>query len=502
MKQGSTRRSAYIKACSICVAIAMSASSFAAPIELPDLGDASQAVLSPQEELAMGEKAMQGLRASGAYFNDPEVNAYLNSLGYRLVSADPSITSHFEFFAVDDPAINAFAMPGGYIGVNTGLILATQSESQLASVLAHEISHVTQHHIARTIASQSGSQLASIATAVAIILAAKNSNSQAIPAAMTSMTAAQIQGQINFTRENEQEADRVGFQLLDRAGFDTHGMSKFFDRMEKLTRTSENNTPAFLRSHPLTPERIAEAQDRAYGKPYKQIPDSLDFNLVRSLLRSYQGTPENAIAESQAELKEGRYSNHTAAEYGYAASLLRGKKFQEAQMEIATIDHEGIQHPMIEALAGQILMQSGQLQAAHQRYESALKLYPDHMQLVYDYPRLLITETKYKLAANFAESQLMHRRDDATLNQLAAEANANLGKLTKSHFYQGEYYAALGNLRGASEQFDLAVRINDGSFQDLLVAENRLKELRSQLHEPSQNNGSRRNKSQQSLDGF
>jgi predicted Zn-dependent protease len=365
-------------------------SAIAAPLALPELGDASQAVLSPQAEQAMGEIAMHNLRASGAYFNDPEVNAYLNNLGYRLVSSDSTISSHFEFFAVDDPAINAFAMPGGYIGVNTGLVLATQNESQLASVLAHEISHVTQHHIARAIAAQSGSQLATIATVAAAILAAKSGNSQALPAAMTSMTAAQIQGQINFTRENELEADRMGFQLLDKAGFDTRAMAEFFEQMGKLTRTSETNTPAYLRSHPLTPQRIAEAQDRAYGKPYRQISTSLDYSLVHALLRSYEGTAEDAIAASGANLKEGRFNNRSAAMYGYAAALLRGKEYTQAMLEINVLDREGTRHPMIEALAGQVLQQSGQLQAARQRYESALSRYPGHMQLVYDYPRTLM----------------------------------------------------------------------------------------------------------------
>jgi predicted Zn-dependent protease len=471
----------------------------AAPLELPDLGDASQAFLSPQAERAMGEKAMGELRASGAYLNDPEVNAYLDSLGYRLVSADPSIESHFRFFAVNDPTINAFALPGGYIGVNTGLIVATQSEGELASVLAHEISHVTQHHIARTMAAQSHSQLATIATVAASVLAAKSGNAQVLPAAMAGMTAAQMQGQINFTRENELEADRIGFQLLVRAGFDPRSMAEFFQRMEKLTRTSETNMPAFLQSHPLTPERIAEAEDRAYGKPYRQVADSLDYQLVRALLRSYEGTPENAIAEAASELKDGRFSNRTAAIYGYAASLLRGRQYQKAFTEIDTLDQEGVNHPMIEALAGQILLQAGQLKKARRRYESALAIYPDHMQLVYDYPRVLMRAKQYQLAADFAESQLEKHHADATLNQLAAEANAALGKVTKLHFYQGEYYAALGNLRGASEQYALAVRANDGSFQDLSVAESRLHQLRNQLHETVQAAYGRRRNAGQSL---
>ncbi|MEJ1959092.1 MAG: M48 family metalloprotease [Nitrosomonadales bacterium] len=177
---------------------------------LPDLGDISQATISPRQERQIGEQSMFEIRADRTYLDDPEINDYLNQIGYQLAanSSDPSLG--FEFFAINDNAINAFSLPGGFIGVNTGLILITQSESELASVLAHEISHATQHHVIRMLAGQKLDSLTSM-VAMAIAILAARSNPQASQAAIMGSQAASIQRQLNFSRANEQEADRIGW---------------------------------------------------------------------------------------------------------------------------------------------------------------------------------------------------------------------------------------------------------------------------------------------------
>src|SRR5947209_11065319 len=187
----------------------------------------------------------------------------------------------FEFFGVADPTINAFALPGGYIGINTGLILLTQNESELAAVLAHEISHVTQHHLTRAAAGQQRSLLYALG-ALALGIAAARSNSassgQMASAGIMGAQAIAIQSQINYTREHEYEADRIGFQRLDAAGFDVYAAATVMERLQKSTRFADSTAPNYLRDHPVTYERIAEAQARAQGKPYRQVTDSLDFH--------------------------------------------------------------------------------------------------------------------------------------------------------------------------------------------------------------------------------
>lgn len=450
---------------------------------LPDLGDSSAAALSPSAERSIGQQVMRQLRASGSYLDDPEVNAYLESLGRRLLAGDSDTTGDFQFFAVNSPEINAFALPGGYVGVNVGLILLSENESELASVLSHEITHVTQHHIARQMEAQSISNLAMLAGLAAAILAGAGGHGDAAQAAAIGSSAGAVQNQLNYTRDFEREADRIGYQRLTKAGFDPRAMASFFQRLQQATRTQDSKTPGYLRTHPLTYERIAEAQDRAFSSPYKQVPDSVDYLLVRALLRSYEGTAEDAMAILGKQLESTRPEQRNAARYGLAATRLRAGKLTEAWTEIQALDKANFHHPMVEGLAGQILLQSGQYAAAKTRYEAALARYPNHLQLIYDYPRNLIKARDYATAARFCEQQLARLRGDWTLHEIAAEAYAATGRQTLSHYHLGEAYALQGNLREAIQQLEIATRAQDSGEQAQTQAETRLTALRQQQRE-------------------
>ena len=449
---------------------------------LPDLGDAAHAVISPAQERKLGETAMRQVRGSGAYLEDPEVNAYLNTLGQRLVLSTASAKQDFEFFAINDPGINAFALPGGFVGVHTGLILLTQSESELAGVLAHEISHVTQHHIARLIAGEQRNQLATLA-AMAIAVLAARSRPDAASAAIATAQAANIQYQLDFSRENEREADRIGFQVLDRAGFDTRAMASMFERLQRSFRVYENNAPNYLRTHPVTYERIADATNRSETRPYLQVPDSRDFHFVRALLKSYQGSAKDAITDFETSLRERKFNDEGATRYGLVAALLRDQQYQRAAQELAALEKSVPTSAMIEAMAGQVLSQSGQRDVALKRYPAALQRYPNHMQLVYDYPDALIETGQHQAAVQFIEAQLQRFPNDGRLHQLAARSYAVLGKRLQQHAHQGEYYVRLGNLRGAIDQFESAIKAGDGNFYQISTAESRLRGLKEELAE-------------------
>jgi len=457
-----------------------------APIVLPELGDSSQSMMTPIQERKLGEAIVRQIRAGGGYLNDPEVNDYLNELGARLVEATKDAKQDFHFFAVPDPQINAFALPGGYIGVHTGLILLTQSESELASVLAHEISHVTQRHMTRMLASQQNTLIMSLAGLALAILAARGggaNSGQMASAAIASTQALAQQNQLNFTRDNEYEADRIGFARLVAAGFDPNSMGTFMGRLQRASRFVEGNAPSYLRTHPITYERIAEAQGRAEGRPYKQIPDSLDFHLVRALLRSYQGDARETVAEFDHALAEGKYNSEIAARYGLVASLLRAEDFARAKAELPRLEKIAPPNPMIEAMAGHVLMESGDLKAAVARFETALARYPNKMQLVYDYPEALVKAGRPADAAAFAERELRRFPDDGLLHQIAAKAYAAQSLRLKQYEHQGEYYAWLGNLRLAIDQYEQAAKANDGDFYQVSVVETRLRSLRMELAE-------------------
>jgi beta-barrel assembly-enhancing protease len=271
-----TRRTGAVLAALLWLALALTPRALAQGALLPDLGGSDRADLSPQAERRIGETIMREARADPAYIDDPEVDDYLNSLGARLSAAAPGARHDFEFFALRDPTVNAFALPGGFIGVHTGLVTVTENESELASVLAHEIGHVTQRHIARLLGAQQRMQIPILAAVAAAILMAR-SNPELAAAASTAAQAGGVQAQINYTRDFEREADSVGFQTLSAAGFDVRGMAQMFDLMQKTMRIADDGTvPGYLRTHPLNTERIANAQNRAASAPYRQHPDSVD----------------------------------------------------------------------------------------------------------------------------------------------------------------------------------------------------------------------------------
>jgi beta-barrel assembly-enhancing protease len=452
---------------------------------LPDLGDVSQAVLTPLQERQIGQQSMLQIRASKQYLDDPEINDYLNQLGYRLVENSAESGLDFEFFAVNDYSINAFAMPGGFIGVNAGLLLTTQSESELASVLSHEISHVTQHHLARMIEGQQGDGLISLATIAIAILAART-NPQASEAAIVSTQARSIQRQLNFTRTYEEEADRIGLQLLQKSGFNTHSMPEFLVRLQNSTRLLEGNAPNYMRTHPITSDRIAEIENRVQKQPYRLIPDSLNFQLVRTKLIAAQKTAPEAIAYFSDALGSQKYGNPIAQRYGLVNALLRDNQIARATQELATlrkeaqIDQAAKSNPMIETLAGQVKRAAKNDPDTLAFYRTAVQNYPQHRALVYDYADLLLQDNQGGIAIKLLAEQLTRHPSDTTLYDLQARAYSMLGRGLEQHQAQAYSYAWQGNLYAAMEQLELAKQAG-GSFYQLSAIESDLRELREML---------------------
>ncbi len=289
--------------------------------DLPDLGDVASSELSPAAERRIGEQIISQIRwRDAAYLDDPEVEEYLNRIGHRLAAVSNSPGLEFDFFVVNDPTLNAFALPGGFIGVHTGLLLAAQTESEFASVLGHEIAHVTQRHIAQIVGKQSQSAMLMIASLLVAVLAAR-SNSDLSQAAIAAGQAGAIQSQLGYTRAFEREADRAGLETLESAGFDVRGMPGFFERLQRVTRMYENNAPAYLRTHPLTTERIADMENRVASMPYKQVLDSPDFLFSRAKLRASSGQPADAVSELESQL--ARAPDDLALTYGLARALFR-----------------------------------------------------------------------------------------------------------------------------------------------------------------------------------
>lgn len=450
--------------------------SSASASELPDLGDVSQGTFSARDEARVGGRIMRDIYAYPAYYDDPELTDYLNNLGYRLVAASSENRLSPRFFVLRDRTLNAFALPGGFIGVHTGLIVAARNESELAGVLGHEIAHVTQHHLARMIENQNQGMLPSLAALALAILAAR-SNPDVASAAIATVQATSLQKQLDFTRENEREADRIGIQTLRGAGFDPRAMASFFERIQTNTRLYENNAPAYLRTHPLTSERIADMENRSAHLPAKQIADSLEFQLLRAKLLATEDRPQQAVQRFTHALKDARDHSATAARYGLITALMRARQFDHAEQELKNLHQSGAASPIIGMLSARLKQEAGDLPGALARYRVARLRYPGYRPLIYANADALLLASKPERALALVSDQLDLHPEDDRLYQLKSRAYALQGRDYLRHDAQAEAYIHQGNPEAAVEQLRLALQSRDGDFYQRSITEARLKEL-------------------------
>lgn len=452
---------------------------------LPDLGELERSGLSHHAERRLGERYMLEIRRDPAYVNDPEIADYINQLGQRLASHVETARQPFEFFVVRDAMLNAFALPGGYVGVHTGLILAARSESELAGVLAHEISHVTQSHLARLFGNQSSAQLTSLLSLAVALLAARSNPDVAVGAAMAGQ-AAVVQNQLNYSRDFEREADRLGLDLMEKAGYDTRGMATFFERMIQFGRLYDNNAPGYLRTHPLTTERITDLENRIAQRPYKQVPDSTEFGLVRAKIKAYEGTPGDAVADFVTQIKSGKYARESDARFGYAHALLRDNKPAQADRELAILRRLKLDSPLVESLAAQLRLKQKDTEGALGILRAAVQQYPNVRSLTH---ALIETKVGAGGTAHIADAVAMTRKElqltpgDPRLHALQAKAYAAQGKRLHQHRAQAEAYLAEGQLDAAILQLDLARQAGDGDFYEQSEVDARLRELRQRKQE-------------------
>ncbi len=446
---------------------------------LPDLGESAQLDLSPQMERRIGEGIMRDIRLrEPGYVDDPEVNGYLNRLGRGLARQSDEARQEFEFFALRDATLNAFAMPGGYIGVHTGLILSAQSESELASVLAHEISHVTQRHLARMVSKQSEGQLAGLAALAVAILAARSNPDAAMGAALAGQ-AAGIQHQLNYSRDFEREADRVGLQLLEKSGYDIRGMGSFFERLQRFGRLYENNAPAYLRTHPLTTERIADMGNRIQQRPYRQAPDSTDFVLVRAKLRAEQGTPRDAVTDFESQMRERKFVSEPGAIYGLARAYLRLKDIDRAERQLAALRGLKTEAAMVETLAAELRTVRGDHAGAIAILRGAAARHPQDRAIAYALVESLLADRRFDAALKVASDDVLSHTTDARMRHLQAKTYALLGRRLSEHRTQAEAYILQGQLNEAIAQLQLAQQAPDGDFYERSQVDARLREIKA-----------------------
>jgi predicted Zn-dependent protease len=446
---------------------------------LPDLGDISSATLSDSQERTIGNKIMREVHLDPAYIDDPEISDYISALGARLLSASEGPPrKDLDFFAVQDETINAFALPGGHIGVHSALFLLTQSESELAGVVGHEIAHILQKHQARMMAGMGRAQWASLAAIALAVLAGKGSNGNVGDAALVATSALQVQNMLDYSREHEREADRVGLTLLERAGYDPRGMATFFERLLRANRLNEfKGAPSYLRTHPLTTERIADMQDRLDKTPVKLVPDSFEYRIARARLRVASMSANEAVTFFRNQLADKTILRPRDDVYGLALALKRARDFDGAWKTLAPL-REGAGHPAFELLAAQIRADEHRNDEALAIYKVAVRRNPGYRALAYGYYDLMLQTGHAPEVLAEMKERLRMTTDDARYYEFEARAFEASGRRLSQYRAQAEALYRKGNLAGAVEQLEMAVKMKGSDFYEVSSAESRLRELR------------------------
>ena len=428
--------------------------------ELPDFGSVADTVLSKSRERQIGRGAMLQLRMAGAILDDPLLTEYISLLGSRLASQAHDGDFDFDFFVVNDDRINAFAMPGGFIGINTGLIMASENESELAGVLAHEVAHVTQRHIARSIYDNQRNSIVSMATMLAALVlgAATDVGGDAMAGIATASQAAVAQRQLNFTRSNEQEADRIGIEVLAAAGFDPSGMSGFFEKLSRRYGSSAQMIPEYLRSHPISGARAAEARARARNLPRIENVDSFAYGLTKARLRALTPTTGE---QAMAVFEPRKDSDVPADRYGRAIALTRIGLHDNAELIFRDLVAS---HPSVTAFRigqAEALFADDLIEQSMAVYDQALALSPRNIPLTISYAERLIASGEADAAHEVLLDLLNNVPPTPAQIQLIARAANAEGDIAAAHSYMAEYYLSIGNLQLAISQLQMALELPD-----------------------------------------
>lgn len=442
--------------------------SIAAPLaanefNLPSLGDTSSSIMSREQEYQLGRTWLSMLRGSVRTLEDPLLKDYVETHVFSLAETSQLDDRRLTFVTIDSPQLNAFAAPGGIIGVNGGLFLHAHTEAEFASVMAHELAHLSQRHFARGLQHQQQNRIPLMTAMLASIILAASGGGDAGLAALASTQAAAIQEQRRFSRQNEQEADRIGLLNLRQAGYDPNAMPDMFERLAKLSRFSRT-PPEFLLTHPVSQSRIADSRNRAGQLSNDGQRDSLYYQMMRARVQLfYEDSPGLAARRFRALLEEHE-GEHGAARYGLALAMIRSGQ-QEAAME--HVDTLLAQHPdNIAVQLARVELDSSQnrLDMALARLDRLLEVRPDNYPLLEARANVLLRKRDYREAERVTNRLARLRDEDPDIWYLVSEVRGLAGNILGVHQARAEYFMLAGDLDQADQQLDQALKRAGDNF--------------------------------------
>ena len=449
----------------------------AADIELPVLGDSSSGIVSKSQEYKLGKTLLQAFRRQVSQYDDPLLQAYLERLVFDLANYSELQDSRLTVLVVNNPTFNAFAMPGGIVGLNTGIFAYSDNEDQLVSIIAHELAHLSQRHFARGVEARRNASLISMAGMLSTMVVSSTEGTDAGLAALSATQALTLEQQLRYSRSNEQEADRIGLKTMTRAGRDPDAVADMLDNLQSLSRYNSIKVPEFLRTHPLTQKRVADAKLRTYQNTMRHYPDNPEFYIMQARVQvALHNNATRSIKHFNAQLASN--TQHTeAAYYGLALAHLKNKSFKQAA---AIIDKLLAKRPdYLPFLYADI-----EINIAAKNYQSALDTIERQLKFnSKNYPlRVLKADAlwkahNYEKSAEVLTSLTKTRPEDHMIWYMLAEVRGLAGDISGVHRARAEYFVLIGAISNARKQLEYAAKLLAADFKKLSIVKKRLADI-------------------------
>ena len=475
---------------------------------LPDMGDPGGDALSPLDERKIGEQIMREIRRDRDFSNDWPIYDYLNQMERRLMqaakrlqlggaNAQGSAAYDYEVFAIKDPSINAFALPGGFIGFHTGLLTAAETDSEVASVMGHEIGHVLQRHIARSLEKQGTNSVIALASIVLGALAAASNPSAAV-GLITGGQALAIQNQLAYSRDAERESDRIGFQILQASGYDVNGAPAFFQRLQKFYGIMDSGVPAYVRTHPLTIDRIADMQDRARTVQQNRVPSSLEFYLIKARARVEQSGSSSGLFDLrnifESNSRQAAPEKQMEGFYGLALVAQKQGRFEQAEdfLQKARAVAQNVLAPgspiqrqslSFDYTASELALARGKAEDALQFAQNAAKADPYSFSAVVARVRADLKLGRTNDAITLLRTKTKAQPNETIWWELLAGAYDQDKKIGLRHYALAEKFATEGAWPSAIEQLRIARTAVGTDFYLGSVIDARLRAFQNQYRE-------------------
>jgi len=469
------------------VAISLSSIAQTGRVHLPELGNSASTVLSNSEEQEYAESLIRQMRAYELLVEDPLINDFFSDMGFNLASHSDQPEAAFTFVILDQSVINAFAAPGGVIALHSGLILLADTQDEVAGVLSHEIAHITQLHMYRAFEKGKSMNIIAMLAMLGLILAS-GGDGDIISGAVLGAQAASAQAQINFTRHNEVEADRVGIRTLAAAGYDPHGMADFFEKMGHSSRANGEGPPEFLRTHPVSVNRIAEAKSRIQNLPPVEAAEGRQFYIVQARLRALlEKDISKVITHFTTELdKPLTEARKNGSLYGLAIAYQRNAEYEEAEAILSELLEKEPSRLAFQLQMANLHLKRGNHQQAIDALAELHHNFPGNQAIALEYGKALLDQNEpeeAETASKVLKQQLSSRKTDPTLYALYAQAANIAGDEVRATEAIAESYYQRGGTPEAITQLESLERRSDLDYYQRARVSARLMELRIETAE-------------------